>query len=118
MRYTRSAMLEVLRQDYIRTAWAKGLRERVIIVRHALRNALIPVVTVIGLQVPVVVGGTVIIESVYSIPGMGRYYVSAINQLDYPVIQAIVLVVALVVVFSNLVVDMTYAIIDPRIRYS
>jgi peptide/nickel transport system permease protein len=76
------------------------------------------VVTVIGLQVPVVVGGTVIIESVYSIPGMGRYYVSAINQLDYPVIQAIVLVVALVVVFSNLVVDMTYAIIDPRIRYS
>lgn len=118
MRYTRSAMLEVLRQDYIRTAWAKGLRERVIIVRHALRNALIPVVTVIGLQVPVVVGGTVIIESVYSIPGMGRYYVSAINQLDYPVIQAIVLVVAFVVVFSNLVVDMTYAVIDPRIRYS
>lgn len=118
MRFTRSAMLEVLRQDYIRTAWAKGLRERVIILRHALRNALIPVVTVIGLQIPIVVGGTVIIESVYSIPGMGRYYVSAINQLDYPVIQAINLIVALVVVFTNVVVDVLYAVIDPRIRYS
>ncbi len=118
MRFTRSTMLEVLRQDYIRTAWAKGLRERVIIVRHALRNALIPVITVIGLQVPIIVGGTVIIESVYSIPGMGRYYISAINQLDYPVIQGIVLIVAFVTVFANLVVDMLYAVVDPRIRYS
>ena len=76
MRFTRSAMLEMLRQDYVRTAWAKGLRERVIIVRHVMRNALIPVVTVVGLQLPILVGGTVIIEQVYSIPGMGRYYIS------------------------------------------
>lgn len=118
MRFTRSSMLEVLRQDYIRTAWAKGLRERVIIVRHAMRNALIPVVTVVGLQLPVLVGGTVIIESVYSIPGMGRYYVSSIDQRDYPVIQAVNIVVALVVVFANLTVDVLYSVIDPRIRYS
>jgi peptide/nickel transport system permease protein len=118
MRFTRSAMLEVQRQDYIRTAWAKGLRERAIIFRHALRNALIPVVTVIGLQLPIVIGGTVLIESVYSIPGMGRYYLSAVNQLDYPVIQAINVLVALVVVFANLGVDLLYSVIDPRIRYS
>ena len=118
MRFTRSAMLEVLRQDYIRTAWAKGLRERVIIVRHAMRNALIPVVTVVGLQLPILVGGTVIIETVYNIPGMGRYYVSSVNQLDYPVIQAINVIVALVVVFANLGVDLLYSILDPRIRYS
>jgi peptide/nickel transport system permease protein len=118
MRFTRSSMLEVLRQDYIRTAWAKGLRERVIIIRHAMRNALIPVVTVVGLQLPVLVGGTVIIETVYSIPGMGRYYVSSIDQKDYPVIQAVNIVVALVVIFANLTVDLLYSVIDPRIRYS
>ncbi|HQW51841.1 MAG TPA: ABC transporter permease, partial [Tepidiformaceae bacterium] len=82
MRFTRSTMLEVLRQDYVRTAWSKGLRERVIITRHVMRNALIPVVTVVGLQLPILVGGTVIIETVYSIPGMGRYYVASVNQLD------------------------------------
>jgi peptide/nickel transport system permease protein len=118
MRFTRSTMLEVLRQDYIRTAWSKGLKERSIIMRHALRNAFIPVITVIGLQLPVLVGGTVIIESVYSIPGMGRYYIDAVNQKDYPVIQAINLVVALVVVFANLGVDLMYSVLDPRIRYS
>ena len=118
MRFTRSTMLETLRQDYIRTAWSKGLRERVIIIRHALRNALIPVVTVIGLQLPVLVGGTVIIEQVYSIPGMGRYYVSAITQSDYPVVQAVNVVIAVVVVFANLGVDILYSIIDPRIRYA
>jgi peptide/nickel transport system permease protein len=118
MRFTRSAMLEVLRQDYIRTAWAKGLRERVIIMRHAMRNALIPVVTVVGLQLPILVGGTVIIEQVYSIPGMGRYYVESVNTLDYPVIQAINVIVALVVVFANLAVDLLYSVLDPRIRYS
>jgi len=118
MRFTRSAMLEVLRQDYIRTAWAKGLRERAIIVRHAMRNALIPVVTIVGLQLPVVVGGTVIIETIYSIPGIGRYYISAVNQHDYPVIQAINVLVALVVVFANLGVDLLYSVLDPRIRYS
>ncbi len=118
MRFTRSSMLEVLRQDYIRTAWSKGLAERSIIVRHALRNALIPVVTVIGLQLPLVVGGTVIIEQIYSIPGMGRYYITSVNSLDYPVIQAINLIVACVVVFTNLGVDVLYSVLDPRIRYS
>lgn len=118
MRFTRSAMLEVLRQDYIRTAWAKGLRERVIIARHAMRNALIPVVTVVGLQLPILVGGTVIIESIYNIPGMGRYYISAILTLDYPVIQGINIIVAVVVVFANLGVDLTYSVLDPRIRFS
>lgn len=118
MRFTRSAMLEVQRQDYIRTAWAKGLRERAVIIRHALRNALIPVITVIGLQIPIVVGGTVLIEQVYSIPGMGRYYIQSVNQLDYPVIQAINVMVASVVVLVNLSVDLLYSIIDPRIRYS
>lgn len=118
MRFTRSAMLETLRQDYIRTAWAKGLRERGVIVRHALRNALIPVITVVGLQLPVLVGGTVIIEQVYSIPGMGRYYLSAVNTHDYPIIQAINILVAFVVVFTNFGVDILYSILDPRIRYS
>ena len=118
MRFTRSTRLEVLRQDYVRTAWSKGLRERVIITRHVMRNALIPVVTVVGLQLPVLVGGTVIIETVYSIPGMGRYYVASVNQLDYPVIQAINVLVALVVVFANLGVDLIYSVLDPRIRYS
>jgi len=107
----------VLRQDYIRTAWSKGLRERVIITQHALKNSLIPVVTVVGLQLPLVVGGSVIIESVYSIPGVGRYYLSAINTLDYPIIQAIVIFAALVVVFANILVDLLYSVLDPRIRY-
>jgi peptide/nickel transport system permease protein len=118
MRFTRTAMLEVLRQDYIRTARSKGLEARVVIVRHALKNAMIPVVTVIGLAIPGIVGGSVIIESVYSIPGMGRYYISAINQLDFPVVQAINLVSAFVVVFANLGVDITYSWLNPRIRYS
>ncbi len=118
MRFTRSAMLETLRQDYIRTAWAKGLRERRVIISHALRNALIPVVTVVGLQLPILVGGTVLIETVYSIPGMGRYYVSSVSSLDYPVVQAVNVIVAVVVVFVNLGVDLTYSILDPRIRYS
>jgi peptide/nickel transport system permease protein len=106
MRFTRSAMLEVLRQDYVRTA------------RHVMRNALIPVVTVVGLQLPILVGGTVIIETVYSIPGMGRYYVDSVNAKDYPIIQSINLVVALVVVFANLGVDLIYSVLDPRIRYT
>jgi peptide/nickel transport system permease protein len=118
MRYTRSAVLEVMRQDYVRTAHAKGLAERTVVVRHVLRNALVPVITVLGLQLPVVIGGTVIIESVYSIPGMGRYYISSINQLDFPVIQAINLVVATFTVFSILIVDLLYSVLNPRIRYS
>lgn len=118
MRYTRSAVLEVMRQDYVRTAHAKGLAERTVVTRHVLRNALVPVITVLGLQLPVVIGGTVIIESVYSIPGMGRYYISSINQLDFPVIQAINLVVATFTVFSILAVDLLYSVLNPRIRYS
>jgi peptide/nickel transport system permease protein len=118
MRFTRTAMLEVLRQDYIRTAWSKGLQERVVIVRHAMKNALIPVVTVIGLGIPGIVGGSIIIEQVYSIPGMGRYYLAAIRQLDFPVVQAINLVSALVVLFGNLIVDISYSWLNPRIRYS
>lgn len=118
MRYTRSAVLEVMRQDYVRTAHAKGLAERTVITRHVLKNALIPVITVIGLQLPVVIGGTVIIESVYSIPGMGRYYITSINTLDFPVIQAINLVVATFTVFSILAVDLLYSVLNPRIRYS
>lgn len=118
MRYTRSTMLEVLRQDYIRTATAKGLHSRTVVARHALRNALIPVVTVVGLQLPILVGGTVIIESIYSIPGMGQYYITAVNSHDYPIIQGFNLLVATVVVFANIVVDTTYSLLDPRIRYS
>jgi peptide/nickel transport system permease protein len=117
IRLTRAQMLEVLRQDYVRTARAKGLRERAVIVRHALKNALIPVVTVIGLQIPVLVGGTVILETVFSIPGVGRYIVEGLNRRDFPVIQAVNLVVATVIVFSNLAVDLSYGLLDPRIRY-
>ena len=118
MRFTRSAMLDVLRQDYVRTARAKGLSERNVLIRHALRNALLPVVTLLGLQVSVLVGGTVILERIFSIPGMGNYLLDSLSNRDYPPVQAIVLLSAAVVVTSNLVVDVLYAVIDPRIRYS
>jgi peptide/nickel transport system permease protein len=118
MRLTRTQMLEVMRQDYIRTAWSKGLRERTIIVRHAIRNAFIPVVTVIGLQVPVLVGGTVILEQIFNVPGIGRYLLTAINQRDFPIIQGVNLVVATVIVLTNLLVDVSYSVLDPRVRYS
>ena len=116
MRLTRNQMLEVLRQDYVRTAHAKGLRERSVILGHALKNALIPVVTVVGLQVGFVVSGTVIFETIFGIPGVGRFYFEAINFRDYPTIQATALFIALTIVLSNLAVDLTYAVIDPRIR--
>lgn len=118
MRLMRNQMLEVLRQDYIRTAWSKGLRERAVIARHALKNALIPVVTVIGLQIAGVVSGTVIFESIFSIPGIGRFYFQAIIFRDYPSVQATALFIALTVLVTNLVIDVTYGLIDPRIRYS
>jgi peptide/nickel transport system permease protein len=118
MRLTRTQMLEVLRQDYIRTAWAKGLRERAIISGHALKNALIPVITVIGLQVPVVVGGTLILETIFNMPGIGRYFIGAVSQRDYPSLQGVTLIIAFIVIASNLVVDLTYGVFDPRIRYS
>src|SRR5215218_1102838 len=114
MRLSRAQMLEVMRQDYIRTAWSKGLKERTIISRHAVRNAFIPVITLIGLQVPILVGGSVIVEQIFSVPGIGRYLVTAINQRDYPIIQGVNLVVATVIVFTNLIVDVSYSMLDPR----
>jgi peptide/nickel transport system permease protein len=116
MRLTRNQMLEVLRQDYVRTAHAKGLTERAVIIRHALKNAMIPVITVIGLQIGLVVSGTVIFETIFSIPGIGRFYFEAITFRDYPTIQATLLFIALAIVLANLVVDLLYAVIDPRIR--
>ncbi|MBI2887525.1 MAG: ABC transporter permease [Chloroflexi bacterium] len=117
MRMTRGMMLEVLRQDYIRTAWAKGLRERVVIYRHALRNALVPVITIIGLQIPVVLSGTVILETIFGLPGMSRFVLNAIQNRDYPMLQTVNLLYAAVVVLANLVVDILYGFLDPRIRY-
>jgi peptide/nickel transport system permease protein len=117
MRLTRGMLLEVLRQDYVRTAWAKGLRERVVVLKHALKNAVIPVVTVLGLQVAAVAGGAVIIEWIFGIPGMGQFLVDAIVQRDYPVIQGINLVIVTIIVVTNLTVDLVYAVLDPRIRY-
>jgi peptide/nickel transport system permease protein len=118
MRMTRAQMLEVLRQDYVRTAWSKGLRERTVVTRHAIKNAFIPVVTIIGLQIPILVGGTVILESIFGIPGVGRYLLFSIGTLDYPVVQTINLIVASAVILTNLAVDITYAYLDPRIRYA
>ena len=117
MRLTRGMLLEVLRQDYVRTAWAKGLGERVIVLKHGLRNAIIPVVTLLGTQLPQIIGGTVIIETVFGLPGMSRFLFDAINQRDYPVIQGVNLVVVSTVVMINLAVDALYAVLDPRIRY-
>jgi len=117
MRMTRTMMLEVLRQDYIRTAWSKGLSERVIIMRHALKNAMIPVVTIIGMSLPMLVAGAVVIEQIFSLPGIGRYLVDAINRRDYPIISGINLVVATAVLICNLGVDLAYGWLDPRVSY-
>jgi peptide/nickel transport system permease protein len=116
MRLTRTMMLEVLRQDYIRTAWAKGLSERLVIVRHALRNAMIPVVTLIGLQAPLLIGGAVIIEQIFVIPGMGLLLLDAVQQRDYPVITGVFLMVGVAVMLINLVVDLSYGLLDPKVR--
>jgi len=118
MRMTRSAMLEVLDQDYIRTARAKGLRERGVMARHALRNAAIPIVTVIGLQTGYLLGGAVVIEQIFGLPGVGLMILDGISQRDYPVVQGAVLFVAVVFIVVNIVVDLLYAFIDPRIRYA
>jgi peptide/nickel transport system permease protein len=117
MRMMRTMMLEVLRQDYIKTAWAKGLRERVVNMRHAMKNALIPVVTLIGLQLPILIGGTVIIEQIFSLPGMGLLMLEAINQRDYPIITGVNLVIGTGVLVINLLVDMSYGFLDPRVQY-
>jgi peptide/nickel transport system permease protein len=117
MRMTRTMMLEVLRQDYIRTAWSKGLRERVVVLRHALKNALIPVVTIIGLQMPVLIGGTVIIEQIFALPGIGLLMLNAIFNRDYPVISGVMLMMAMFVLIMNLLIDLTYSFLDPRVQY-
>jgi peptide/nickel transport system permease protein len=118
IRQTRSSMLEVMRQDYIRTAWSKGLTERLVIYRHALKNGLIPVVTLIGMSLSMVVGGSVLIETVYNIPGLGRSLVTAVFTKDYQVVQGYSLIIASVVLFTNLIVDISYGWFDPRIRYN
>ena len=117
MRLTRTMMLEVLRQDYIRTAWSKGLNERVVIMRHAIKNAFIPVVTVIGMQLPILVGGSVIMENIFNLPGLGRLMVNALEERDYPVVSAVNLVFATMVVGVNLFIDLLYPYLDPRVRY-
>jgi peptide/nickel transport system permease protein len=117
MRLTRTMMLEVLRQDYIRTAWAKGLSEKLVVSRHALRNALIPVVTLIGLQAPLLIGGAVIMEQIFVIPGMGLLLLDAVNQRDYPIITGVFLIVGVAVMVINLLVDLSYGLLDPKVRY-
>jgi len=117
MRLTRTMMLEVLRQDYIRTAWAKGLGEKLVVSRHALRNALIPVVTLIGLQAPLLIGGAVIMEQIFVIPGMGLLLLDAVSQRDYPVITGVFLIVGVAVMCINLIVDLSYGLLDPKVRY-
>jgi len=117
MRLTRTMMLEVLRQDYIRTAWAKGLGERLVVMRHALRNAMIPVVTLVGLQAPLLIGGAVIIEQIFVIPGMGQLLLEAVSQRDYPIITGVFLIVGVCVMLINLLVDLSYGFLDPKVRY-
>ncbi|TMJ31754.1 MAG: ABC transporter permease [Alphaproteobacteria bacterium] len=117
MRLTRSSMLEVLRQDYIRTARAKGASERAVNYRHALRNAMLPIITIIGIEAAFLVGGLIVTETVFNIPGVARFLVEAIRWRDYPVVQNLVMFIAVVVVSVNFLVDMAYAVLDPRIRY-
>ena len=118
MRMTRTMMLEVLRQDYIRTAWSKGLTERVVVMRHALKNALIPVVTIVGAGLPVLVGGAVIMEQIFALPGIGRLMLEALQRRDYTIVSGVNLAIATAVVAANLLVDISYAFLDPRVRYS
>ena len=118
MRLTRTMMLEVLRQDYIRTAWSKGLKERVVIMRHALKNAFMPIVTLVGMQFPILVGGSVIMENIFNLPGLGRLMVVALIERDYPVVSGVNLFFATAVVGINLMIDLIYPYLDPRVRYS
>ena len=118
MRLTRTMMLEVLRQDYVRTAWSKGLKERVVIMRHAIKNALIPVVTLLGLQLPILVGGSVIMENIFNLPGLGRLMVLALEERDYPMVSGVNLFFATAVVGFNLMIDLIYPFFDPRVRYA
>ena len=117
MRMTRTMMLEVLRQDYIRTAWSKGLKERVVIMRHAIKNALMPIVTLIGMSLPILVGGSVIMENIFNLPGLGRLMLTALTDRDYPVVSGVNLFFGALVLANNLFIDMIYPYIDPRVRY-
>jgi peptide/nickel transport system permease protein len=117
MRLTRSSMLEVMRQDYIRTARAKGASDRAVNYQHALRNAVLPVVTVIGIEAAFLIGGLIVTETVFNIPGVARFLVEAIQWRDYPIVQNLVMFIAVVVVVVNFLVDMMYAVLDPRIKY-
>ena len=118
MRMTRTMMLEVLRQDYIRTAWSKGLRERIVIIRHAIKNALIPIVTLLGMQLPILVGGSVIMENIFNLPGLGGLLVSGLTERDYPMVSGVNLFFATVVIGVNLMIDLIYPYLDPRVRYN
>ncbi len=117
MRMTRTMMLETMRQDYIRTAWAKGLAEKMVIIRHAMKNALIPVVTVVGTMIPFLIGGQVVLEQIFVLPGLGRFLLEAITKRDYPIISGVNLVMASLVLIINMLVDVSYGYLDPRIRY-
>ena len=117
MRLTRTMMLEVMRQDYIKTAWSKGLTERAVILRHGIKNAFIPVITVLGMGLGMLIGGAVIIETIFNLPGMGMLMLQALGQRDYPLVMAVTLIIAVFVMFCNLLVDITYTWLDPRIRY-
>ena len=117
-RITRSAMLEVLREDYVRTAWAKGQSRRAVIWRHALKNAMLPVVTIIGIEFAFLIGGLVVTETVFNLPGLARFLVQAILWRDYPIVQTLVMFIAIVVVLANLAVDLLYGLLDPRVKYA
>jgi len=117
MRMTRTMMLEVMRQDFIRTAWSKGLPERVIVMRHAVKNAMIPIITIVGPMILLLIGGSVIMEQIFCLPGLGRLFLDALNSRDYPMISAMNTITATAVLFVILLVDLTYAYLDPRIAY-
>lgn len=118
MRMSRTMMLEVLRQDYVRTAWAKGLKEGAVVSRHVLKNAMIPVVEMIAYKIPIMVGGAVIIEQIFNLPGMGRLFINAISTRDYPVVSGLLLVIGFTLVLINVAVDLIYGFLDPRIQYN
>ena len=117
IQYTRSSMLEVMREDYVRTARSKGLRERVVIIKHVLRNSLIPVVTYLGMEIPLLIGGAVVTEQVFSWPGIGNLMIKSIDSRDYPVVMGITVLVAVAVLIFNILTDLIYGVLDPRIRY-
>jgi peptide/nickel transport system permease protein len=117
MRWVRTMMLEVLRQDYIRTAWSKGLIEVLVVARHALKNTMIPVVTIMGLQIPILIGGNIIIEQIFNLPGMGFMTITALNTRDYPLVSGIMIVISMGIVVINVITDVMYGVLDPKVQY-